>query len=461
MPGLWVKQRGLQVSTHFAIPDPVSMKRQPRRVVVTGLGVISPVGIGTAAFWDALVSGRSGVRTIQSFDPTGLPTTMAGEVRDYDARKFVPTSQRKNLKIMARDIQLAVGAAKLALEDTGLLEQRPDPDRIGVEFGAGMICSELEDLGPSAHESVKREVNTERFDYQTWGQQAMGKMPPLWLLKYLPNMPACHISILYDLEGPNNSITQAEAASNLAIGEAFRIIARGSADVMLAGGCDSKINPLSMVKLCLLSVCSRRNDAPEQACRPFDAARDGMVPAEGAGVVILEELEHAQKRGAKIYGEIAGFGAGSDARPPGSTASDGSGYRVAVRAALREARMNPGEMGYYNAHGLSTREADRVEAQAISTIFGPATPEVPVSAHKSNFGNAPAACGLLEFIAGVLTLQHRLIPPTLNFTQPDPDCPLNVVSGRPRELQHGSFLSVNATRLGQAAAVVVRQFEGA
>src|SRR5262245_50984968 len=222
------------------------MDRVPRRVVITGMGVITPVGIGLSAFWDSLIQGQSGVRTIEAFDSTGLPTRFAGEVRGYDAKKFVPTSQRKNLKIMARDIQLAVGTAKLALADAGLLEQRPDPERFGVEFGASMISSELDDLGPTAKECSREQ---ERFDYKAWENQAITLMPPLWLLKYLPNMPACHISILYDLQGPNNSITQAEAASNLAFGEAFRIIARGAADVMVAGGCDSRVNPLSIIRL--------------------------------------------------------------------------------------------------------------------------------------------------------------------------------------------------------------------
>lgn len=421
------------------------------------MGVISPIGIGTSAFWESLLAGRSGVHRIEAFDPTGLPTTFGGEVRGYDAKKFVPSSQRKNLKIMARDIQLAVGTAKLTLEDAGLFEQRPDPFRFGVEFGASMISSDLDELAPAAKDCTGGPA---RFDYKLWGTHAMSSMPPLWLLKYLPNMPACHISILYDLQGPNNSITQSEAASNLAIGEAFRIIARGAADLMLAGGCDSKIHPLHMVRFGLLGVSSHRNDAPEQACRPFDADRDGMVPAEGSGVIILEELEHAKKREAKIYAELIGFGAGCDAAASDCLESDGSGLRIAIQAAMRDARMNPDGLGYYNAHGVSTPDGDRAEARALRSALGDHALEIPVSAHKSNVGNTVAGCGAIEFVAGVLALQHGVIPPTINYVKPDPECPLSVVAGAPRELKKSSFLSANATLLGQAAAVVVRKFEG-
>ncbi len=417
------------------------------------MGVISPIGIGTSAFWESLTAGKSGVGRIEAFDPTGLPITFAGQVRGYDAKKFVPTSQRKNLKIMARDIQLAVGTAKLALEDAGLLESRPTADRFGVEFGASMSSSDLDELAPAARDSVDE---ASHLDYQKWGTSSMSSMPPLWMLKYLPNMPACHVSILYNLEGPNNSITQAEAASNLAIGEAYRIIARGAADLMLAGGCDSKIHPLLMIRFGFGMLTSKRNDAPEQACRPFDADRDGVVPGEGSGVLILEEYEHAKKRGAKIYAELVGFGAGCDAFDPTRRETDGTGLRIAMQAALRDARMNADEIGYYNAHGVSTPDGDRAEARALREAIGDHALEIPVSAHKSNTGNTVGGCGAIEFVAGVLALQHGVVPHTINYERADPDCPLSVVAGSPRELKKPSFLSASCTRLGQAAALVAR-----
>jgi 3-oxoacyl-[acyl-carrier-protein] synthase II len=420
------------------------------------MGAITPTGIGLSALWDSLAEGRSGVRRIEAFDPTGLPTTIAGEVRGYDAKKFVPSSQRKNLKIMARDIQLAVGTAKLAIEDAGLAGNQPDPERFGVSFGASMISSDLHELAPSTQGCI----NTAGFDYKKWGSLAMSAMPPLWMLKYLPNMPACHISILYDLQGPNNSITQSEAASTLAIGEAYRIVARGAADLMLAGGCDSRVHPLLMTRLGLLQIGSTRNDKPEQASRPFDADRDGMVPAEGAGALILESLDHAQKRGARIYAEVIGFGAGCDALGVTARAGTQTGLKIAMAAALKDARIEPRDLGYYNAHGVSTREGDKIEAQSLRAAFGDQALEVPVSAHKSNMGNTVAACGAIEFIAGTLALQHGLIPPTINYERPDPECPLSVVTGESRLLRKPSFLSANVTRVGQAAALVARRFEG-
>jgi 3-oxoacyl-[acyl-carrier-protein] synthase II len=424
-----------------------------RRVVVTGMGVVSPVGIGLEAFWESLRAGRGGIRRIEAFDPAGLPTTFAGEITDYEAKRYV--AQRKSLKLMARDIQLAVGAAKMALDDAGLTDATFDRTRIGVEFGASMISSELDELAAPA--SVSHGPDG-RFDFKLWGEQALPLMPPLWMLKYLPNMPACHISILHDFQGPNNSITEAEAASNIAIGEAFRIISRGAADIMVAGGCDSRIHPLQMVRLCLQGGVSRRNDDPATACRPFDADRDGMVPAEGSGVVVLEELSHARARGARIYAEVAGYGSACRARAGLENEPTGDGCALAIRTALKDARMSATEIGYYNAHGTGARDTDLAEANALRQALGPdAAGRLPVSAHKSNFGNAVSGCGAIEFVAGVLALQHGLIPPTLNYERPDPACAVQVVHGQPRELQHASFLTANFTRAGQAAALVVRR----
>ncbi len=251
-----------------------------RRAVITGLGVISPIGLTKADFWESLSNRRSGIRPISAFDASALPTRIAGEVIGFDPKRYVDKKERKSLKIMSRSIQLAVAAAQMALDDSGVDKAKLDPVRFGVEFGAGLIASELEELGPPAQVSVNCQPGL--VDLELWGTQGLANMPPLWMLKYLPNMLACHISILHDARGPNNTITENDVASLLAMGEAYRILARNQADFFLVGGADSKINPLSLVRHSLFAPLSRRNDAPQKASRPFDrrlrAGRTGPRP---------------------------------------------------------------------------------------------------------------------------------------------------------------------------------------
>ncbi len=278
------------------------MLRSERRVVITGLGIITPVGIGPEAYWSSLSQGRGGVRRINAFEVGDLPNDIGGEVAEFDSKSwfksFALPEHRKTLsksqKYMARDIQLAVAAAELAMVDAGLANGGVEPTRLGVDLGAGLISSELDELAPAIN-SASEAAGT--FDYHAWGREGIPQIPPTWLLKYLPNMLACHISILLNCQGPSNTITEAEASSNLAIGEAARIIARGRADVMISGGADSKIHPLSLIRMCLLDQMSRWRGDPSGACKPFDRRRDGWVPGEGAGILILEEREHALGRG--------------------------------------------------------------------------------------------------------------------------------------------------------------------
>jgi 3-oxoacyl-[acyl-carrier-protein] synthase II len=427
-----------------------------RRVVITGIGAVTPLGYDLREVWDALCAGRTGIRRLRAFDPEGLPTHLAAEVLDYDPKVFVSAKQRKSLKVMCRDTLLAIGAARLALNDAGLLDQTADLDRerIGVLFGATMMSSELEELRESALASCDE---SGRFDLPLWGERAPQSMPPLWMLKYLPNMPSCHVSILYDFQGPNNTITQEEAASTLAIGEAVRIIQRGAADVMVAGGAESTIHPLRIARLCLLGGVSRRNEEPRRASVPFDRDPGGIVPGEGAAVVVLEEQQHARRRGARIYGEVLGFGAACVAKPDLSWSVDPHACAAAMQRALEEAGMEPFEVGYYNAHGCAVPEADRAEAQALAALWGSRLDQIPVSAQKSNFGCAANACGALEFVVGILVLQHGLIPPIVGFSEPDPECPLRVVRDGPVSLPKPSFLKVSFSRVGQAAALLVRK----
>jgi 3-oxoacyl-[acyl-carrier-protein] synthase II len=329
-----------------------------RRVVITGLGLFSPLGVGPAATWSALAEGRSGTDQIRAFAVGDLPTDVGGEVKDFDDKTWpklyaLPKhlkALRKSLKYMARDIQLAVAAAEQAVLDAGLADGGVEPTRIGVDLGAGLISTELDELAEAINVASEP---TGQFDYTVYGREGVPKIEPIWLLKYLPNMLACHISILGDCQGPSNTITEAEAASNVAIGEACRIIARGRADVMISGGADSKIHPLSIIRMSLLEQLSHWRGDPARACRPFDRARDGWVPGEGAGILILEEREHALARGARVYGEVLGFGSGCDAHPGGGLDPDGAGTEIAIRAALRDAGLKPSDVGHLNAHGAA------------------------------------------------------------------------------------------------------------
>jgi 3-oxoacyl-[acyl-carrier-protein] synthase II len=419
----------------------------PRRVVITGLGILSPIGKDAASFWNGLVQGQSGVRLIQSFDAGGLPIHIAGQVPDFDAKGYIEKKERKNLRVMARPIQFAVAAAQLALDDGKVDKTTLDPTRFGVEFGAGLIASELPELGPASQVSINGQPSA--VDLKRWGAQGLAAITPLWMLKYLPNMHACHISVLHNAQGPNNTITESDVAPLLALGEAARILRRDQADFFLVGGTDSKVNPLSMVRQNLFRHLSRRQDAPEKASRPFEKRRDGVVAGEGAGVLTVEELAHAQRRGAPIYGEMVGFGSAFDR---GLT---GQGIARAIRAALRQAGITADQVDHVNAHGLSSPNADVWEAKGIYEVFSKNT---PVWATKSYTGSMGAGSALVELAASLLALQHGLLPPTLNYDEPDPACPIAVQRG-PRATNKPYVVKISYTDLGQCAAVVCRKWE--
>jgi 3-oxoacyl-[acyl-carrier-protein] synthase II len=442
------------------------MPRTERRVVITGLGLVTPLGIGVDPFLSALTEGRGAIQKLQAFPVDGLPNDVAAEVPGLDKKAMIDLALprikkplRKSMNFMARDIQLSVAAAQLAFLDAGLEGAGIDPTRIGVDLGAGLISTELDELAPAIDVGYQ---SNGKFDYGAYGREGISMITPIWLLKYLPNMLACHISILLDCQGPSNTITEAEAASNVAIGEAARIIARGRADIMITGGADSKIHPLSFVRMSLLSQMSSWSGDPSGACRPFDIARDGWVPGEGAGIIILEEYEHAIARGAKIYGEIIGFGSGCDASPMGGLDPDGIGTEIAIKAALRDAKLKPDEIGHVNAHGASTIVSDLAEARAINRVFGEGPGlGVPVTALKGYMGNIVSGCGAVELIASLLCVNRGMIPSTLNCDQIDPTLgKIDIVTGSPRPTDNPIFLNTNLTRHGQAAAVIVRGIPG-
>jgi 3-oxoacyl-[acyl-carrier-protein] synthase II len=419
----------------------------PRRVAVTGIGVVSPLGLGTGAFAASLRAGACAIRPLRSFDASGLPVRIGAEIDGFDARNYLEKKDRKQLKMMVRTIQLAVAGARLALDDARLDPARTDPERFGVSFGTGTIPGELIDVAPAGQAS--RDEQTGLIDLKRWGREGMAAIPPMWMLNHVPNMPACHVSILHNAQGPNNTITQSDAAGLLALGEAFRIVQRNSADVMLAGGADTRTNPISLIRYSLFGRLSRCPD-PEQACKPFDRTRSGQVLGEGAGVVLVEDLDHARRRGATIHAELCGFASAFD------RSRTGRGIARAVRAALDEAGIGPEDLDHVNAHAAGTVEEDPWEARGLHEALGGAC--VPVLALKSYQGNTGTGSGVIELAASLLALRDGVMPPTRNHDQTDPACPV-LVAREPRAVTKPYVLKVACTEVGQCAAAVLRRGE--
>lgn len=418
------------------------------RVVITGVGVVSPVGIGNDAFWESLISGRSGIGLLKAFPNFNLPSKLAAEVTEFDPLQFL--RQKKMLKVMSRDIQLGVSSAALAMRDADLERGHIEPDRLGVVFGAGRISTTPEELAEAADYCT----GEKSFDYRLWGEDSMGQIYPLWLLKQLPNMPACHVAIDHDARGPNNTITSREASALLALSEAVYTIQRGSADCMIVGACGSDIHPVDIARLNLYENLSPQDD-PTRACRPFDMDRDGCIVGEGAASFVLENYEHARARGADIYAEVLGVAAGCDGKGYLNGAG-GTGLVRAIQSALRKAQIDPSEIGHINAHGKSTKRDDLVESRAYHRALGDASERIPVTGLKSYFGNFDAGSGAVELAGSLLALRHGMVPFTLNYETPDPNCRLNVIHHEPYRLKNFTALSVNRTAMGQSAAAIVR-----
>lgn len=431
-----------------------------KRVVITGIGVISPMGIGIDKFWENLSAGRSGIGQISLFQGSEVPHHIGGEARDFtakSAKEFI--RQRKSIKVMCRDIQLGVAAATLAMDDAGLVEGQTivAPERLGVDFGANLMLSPPDVLESAAVVCAKGEngEHTGNFQPEHWGETGLRAMEPLWLLQYLPNMPACHIGIYADARGPNNSLTMAEASGNMALSEALRILERDAADVMITGTTGTTLHVVkSMHAVMWDKLADPGTGEPATASRPFDANRTGQVVAEGAATMILEDRDHAIQRGAKIYGELIGAGSGCVAHSPG-LGNFRAALGLAMKNALRDAGLTPADIGHINAHGLGDPEVDAEEAAAIHDVFGPLAETVPVVAFKSYWGNPGSSCGTLEVIGSLMGLKHGVLPPTLNYETPDPKCRLNVVHGAALPMTNKVFLKLNVTRQGQACAVVM------
>lgn len=436
-----------------------SSPRAARRVVITGLGLITPLGNTVDSFWEALVSGRSGVSPLDLVPNEFLPTACAAQIRDFTGavEDFGPLEGerkkaiRKGIKLMCRECQMGVAAAQRALDHAGLAAAPLDPERAGVVYGSDYMLSDPQEFNSGMDACADEE---RRFIFARWGELGMKQMSPLWLLKYLPNMPACHIAIYNDLRGPNNSLTQREASANLAVGEAFRTITRGSADLMVAGATGTRLHLMKTLHVSQQEELAPHGVPPTEASRPFDRDRTGMVLGEGAAALVLEELSSAQARGARIYAEVVGIGS-SIVADRKLVARRGKALANVARMALREAGLAAAELGHIHAHGLSTRSSDAEEGAAISEVLDGASSEVPVVAAKSHFGHLGAGGGAAELVASVLALSHGNLFPVLNYAQGDPGSRLAISTSR--DISAGrSALNLNVTPQGQASAVLVR-----
>jgi len=444
-----------------------------KRVVITGLGAVTPIGVGITETFDALVENRCGIDRIKAFDPGRFPSQIAGEVGGLNVKDSVPKSYRKATKVMARDIVLAVTAAYHAVKDAklktrclvdrGEVEGNVDIDatRFGANIGAGLICADLNELaGALASAAERRNVPQDRgFSLEIWGREGMNNLTPLWLLKFLPNMLACHVTIVHDCQAPSNTITCGEASSHLAIGEAFRTIERGAADICICGGAESKINPMGLMRQSLLGrLVTDCNNDPASACRPFDVDRTGTVVGEGAGLIILEEIEHARARGATIYAEVVGFGASVNSSHWFEPQADGRAQTLAMNKALSDAGVGADKVDLINAAGVGTKANDASESAAIRSVFGERAATVPVLATKGALGVNGAGSGAIDLAVMTMAMHRGVIPPSLNTKRVDPACGLNVVHGDPIDSHAELALSAaSALSGGQTAAIVLRR----
>jgi 3-oxoacyl-[acyl-carrier-protein] synthase II len=405
-----------------------------RRVALTGVGVVTPIGIGKDAFWANLMEGRSGVRRITAFDPTPYDTQIAGEVADFDPAAFM---DRKDVRRNDRFVQFAMAASRLALDDAGFAITPRNAERVGVIIGSG--------IGGAKTWEEQHQVLLER---------GPGRVSAFFVPMIIVNMASGIVSIATGAKGPNVSVVSACATGGHAIGDASRAIQHDEADAMICGGSEAALTPLSLAGFCTMKAMSTRNDAPERAVRPFDAQRDGFVMGEGAGILLLEEWERAEQRGARIYAEIVGYGMSADAFHITQPDPEGDGAARAMLNALRDAGLEPGQIGYINAHGTSTPFNDKFETLAIKRVWGAEARRVPVSSTKSMTSHLLGAAGGVEAIACALAIEREMLPPTINYEFPDPECDLDYVPNAPRPARIDVAMS-NAFGFGGHNAILI------
>jgi 3-oxoacyl-[acyl-carrier-protein] synthase II len=410
------------------------------RVVVTGLGVISPVGNDVASFWNSLKEGKSGIGPLTTFDASAFDSHIAGEVKGFDHLLY--GISKKDMHRMEKFVQYAIACSKQAIADSALDLEKEDKERIGVIIGSGIGSLRI----------IEEE-------HQVYLKGGPSRLSPFLIPMLIVNEASGHVGIIFGFKGPNSCVTTACASGNHSIGEALRILQRGDADCMVTGGTESCITTLGVGGFCALKALSTRNDAPEKASRPFDRERNGFVMAEGAGIVVLETLEHAQKRNARIYAEVAGFGMSCDAYHITAPDPEGYGASLAMRRAMNDAKINPHDVDYINAHGTSTKLNDKVETLAIKKALGDHAKKVMVSSTKSVTGHLLGAAGGVEFIASCLSIRDNVVPPTINYEFPDPDCDLDYVPNVARKAEVKVALSNSLGFGGHNATVVVKKFK--
>ena len=409
-----------------------------KRVVITGIGVVTPIGIGKEKFFKSLVEGKSGVDLINTFNTDNYPTKIASIVKDFDPMNFI---NRKEAKRMDRFTQLAIASSKMAYEDAGIASKITDEYKVGVCIGTG--------IGG---------ITTLENQYNTMLEKGVARVSPFFIPMMISNIAAGHISMTLNAKGPNITIVTACASSTNAIGEAFKIIQRNDADIMITGGTESSITPLSLAGFCSMKALSERNNEPQKASRPFDKNRDGFVMGEGSGIIILEELEHAINRNANIYGEIIGYGSTSDAYHITAPAPGGEGAYRAMKFALSDANIVPEQLEYINAHGTSTKLNDEYETLAIKKLFGDFAYKIPVSSTKSMTGHLLGAAGAIEAIACLMSLNKGIIHPTINYSFLDENCDLDYVANLPRQKDICYAMSNSFGFGGHNASIVLKKY---
>lgn len=424
-----------------------------KRVVITGMGIITPVGIGIEKNWKALIEGESGISLITSFNASAFPTQIAAEIKDFKPEEYI--KDRKILRMLLKGDDYGLAAAKMAMDDADFERKDIKITKGGIYLGSGKEFSSFDPF----FEVVQASMSNEGYvDRRKFGVEAMKKINPLLFLEGLPNACVYYISKMYKLQGVNSNIVTSGTASSQAIGNAFRAIRHGDSDFIISGGFDYRINPINISYFSSLGLLSTNNNEPKEAFRPFDRTRDGFVLGEGAGILILEDLNHALTRGAKIYAELIGYSSTTDVYGIHKNKNDYGSIAIAISKALRDAQLSPQYVDYINAHGNATTLNDKLETSAIKKAFGDHAYHIPISTIKPVTGHMIAASGAVEFIATILAIKHNTVPPTINYKYPDPLCDLDYVPNQVREVNVNAALSINRDIDGRNTILAAKKY---